>query len=133
MTSDPYTEPFVAIPVGENVLHWDKDGSGAFTVTHEPPEERSNIWKGTKRIAALSDDAITVLKTRPSGVQDYVIDGVSVSWRGLKHGKKREWFCHGHRVNRCPHSKRLRRFREEHSVQASQPITGVERWEIEAT
>lgn len=108
---NPYTatKPY-ALGVGENLFNLETG-----EVTRHLPEERKNSQKDARRIAALPDSAITEYPPRRiSGIVDYRIGNVSVSWRGLGHGKKREFLCHTHVTSICPHTKRIRRYREEH-------------------
>jgi hypothetical protein len=114
-TLDPYAaENLRAVAVGENLLSFDEDG--AAVVGRKLPGERSNIWKGSKAIQACSDDKIRCHGARPrSGIVDYTIFEVSVSYRGKGNGEDRQYLCHTHCVNDCPHTRRIHRYRQEHA------------------
>ena len=113
MTDDPYEDVY-ASPSGENSITIDEDGN--VSAEKKLPDEKSNIWKGSKRISELSDDAIRVIGVRKSGIVDYVIDGVSVIWRGVGNGESRQFVCLKHRVNDCPETRRVARFRSERAA-----------------
>lgn len=116
---DPYaTENVWCAPFGENLIRI-QDGRVTY-LGIKKPSETSNIWKGAGRIAALSDNAIRLIRIRPSGIEDYEIDGVGVS---SGHGENREWFCHTHRSNACPHTKRMGRYRIDHPLLSSTTTT----------
>lgn len=114
MTDSPYDAPFT-VPVGENVFSIDPE-TGAVTARRKPPEYRSSIWKDARRILSLPDSAIELLTYRPHGVEYYRIEDGTVKWNP----KTERFFCGkpgcGVRGD-CPHSRRLKRFREEHPVE----------------
>lgn len=114
-----YEERGFCYGVGENVLDLSGDGESV-AITRKEPEERKRSQKDARRIAALPDSAITEYPPRRiSGIQDYRIENVSVSWRGLGNGKKREFLCHTCIVNVCVHTRRVKRYRESHSVESA--------------
>jgi hypothetical protein len=111
---DPYQNPSRIAPGGENLLALDAEGNAS--VTRREPDERPNTWKDRKKIEATSFDAIREYSPRErSGIVDYQImltTPVSVSWRGTAWGEDREFLCHTHRVNDCPHTRLIKRYRE---------------------
>lgn len=82
-------------------------------------DERNSIWKGAGKIAAMPDSSIQEYAPRPSGVVDYRIGNVSVSFRGGRRNGRRQYLCHTHVTNNCPHTKRIQRYREEHPTSAA--------------
>jgi hypothetical protein len=107
-----YEGLFMAVPIGENCLTIDADGRviGAY---RKNASEKSQIWKGAQKIMQCSDDAIRSFPARASGIQDYQILGVSVSWG---HGRtRRKWLCHTHLAGNCPHVKRIKQWKADHS------------------
>jgi hypothetical protein len=116
---DPYDPAnLFAGGVGENVLSFDDDGTAS--VRKEEPDERLNTWKNSRKIQALPDSAITEYPPRPiSGIIDYRIGDVSVSYRGEGHGAKCRYLCHTHVVNVCPHTKRIHRYRMDRAEEAA--------------
>ena len=65
-------------------------------------------------VAKSSDEMIRVIGTRESGIIDYAIGHkISVSWRGLKFGAKRQYFCGTCRLNECVHTRRIDKYRGE--------------------
>lgn len=112
---DPYTDPTPPGPIGENLLVWDPSGDGSFTVERKEPDERPSTWKGSQKIKACGDECIAAIGRRQrSGIIDYRILGVTVSYRGKGNGEDRMYLCHTHIVNDCPHTRRIHRYREEH-------------------
>lgn len=115
---DPYETPAAIVAPGENVLSFDPEGNAS--VEHKKPDERPNTFKGSKQIQACDDDKIVVIGMRPrSGIVDYAILGVTVSYRGQGHGEKRQYLCHTHIVNDCPHTRRIHRYRQDHPEAAA--------------
>jgi hypothetical protein len=91
--------------------------SSPATLGTDDGKSRSSIWKGGAKIAALPDECIIEYPPRErSGYVDYrMMFGVrqaSVSYRGGDN--KRSFLCLTHCVNDCPHTRRIRRYREEH-------------------
>lgn len=113
MIDDPYETPYLPVPIGEHCITIHEDGH--VTNRRKEPDEHSSIWKNARKILSCSDDAIELLGKRANGIEDYKILNAGVSWRGLGHGVKRQWFCGTHRVNNCPHTRRMQRYREEHA------------------
>lgn len=71
-------------------------------------------WKDARRILKLPDSSIEYLGTRKSGVSDYVIEKVTVSFG---HGPKKDVaLCNTHRVSKCSHIRRLERFIRERAA-----------------
>lgn len=89
---------------------------GVFCVATDPPE-RSNIWKGARRILGCSDEAIHLVWEGASGKQYWTVLGTTLSFdprrkshsvRCLKEG------C-GLRGD-CPHIRRLGRYLAERAA-----------------
>lgn len=107
---DPYENP-VKLGTGDEYAIRIKDGKVSYGSKID--KERPSIWKGSQKIQALSDEAITVLRVMPSGKAIYRIEETTVSWNPA-HKRKAQYFCstagHG---NRCPHTRRIDKYRTE--------------------
>lgn len=114
---NPYDalEPY-CMPVGENVLVFNEDGS--LGMYRKAAPERPNSWKGARRVLALPDSAIQLMSVLRNGVEYYRIEDGTVKWKP----KTGTFFCGkpgcGVRGD-CPHSRRIRRYREEHPMESA--------------
>lgn len=108
----PYLDPVPLGGDGELIIKISDDGK--FSATHKKRSETPRV--NAKKVRALSDDCISVIGVRPSGIVDYRLDNVSVSYRGEGYGEKCRYLCHTCVVNQCPHTKRIDRYRNEHPL-----------------
>lgn len=108
-----YEEPSSCFGPGENLFNLETG-----EVTRHLPEERPNSFKGARRILSLPDEAIELVRVLSSGVELYRIEEGTVKWKP----KTKTFFCGkpgcGVRGD-CPHSRRIKRFREEHAVESA--------------
>lgn len=64
-------------------------------------------------VAATPDDTITVKGENESGIYYGIGKTITVKWRGLRDGPECQYVCLSCRVNECPHTRRIDKYRTE--------------------